>query len=135
MKIIGLDIGTVRVGIAVADTATRVATPRETVPRKKLLERLTEMTQAEGFARIVAGLPLRTGGEEGPEAEAVRRLAGEIAASLGVEVDLQDERFTTWEVERAIAETGGMKKKKRKSKIIDALAAQRILQAWLDRRG
>ncbi|MFO0642796.1 MAG: Holliday junction resolvase RuvX [Polyangiaceae bacterium] len=131
-----LDLGGVRVGIALADELGMYAHPRGVIlakPRPEFLSSLRAFVEDEGVTHIVCGLPLDMKGGEGDAARRARLLAQEIADTCGVDVELWDERLTTVEAQRALAasEVFGKKAKAR----IDEASAVTILQAWLDREG
>jgi putative Holliday junction resolvase len=130
-----LDLGRVRVGVAVDDDLGLLAHPRGTLdPRdaRAFLAALKKMADDEGVVRFVVGLPLRLGGQEGPEARAARATAQKIADATGRDVELWDERLTTVQAQRALraSEVSGRDARAR----IDEAAACAILQAWLDAR-
>src|SRR5579871_4104509 len=130
-----LDLGRVRVGVAIDDELGMMAHPRGTLDgrdRKALLAELQRLVREEHVTRFVVGLPLRLSGVEGPEARAARGVAQEIADATGREVELWDERLTTVQAQRSLraSEVRGKKAKAR----IDEAAACAILQSWLDAR-
>jgi putative holliday junction resolvase len=131
-----LDLGGVRVGIAIADELGLYAHPRGVFPAKprpELIARLRAFTAEEGVTHIVCGLPLDMKGGEGDSARKARDLAQEIANSCGIPVELWDERLTTVQARRALADSDvhGQKAKAR----IDEASAVTILQAWLNQNG
>jgi putative holliday junction resolvase len=131
-----LDLGQVRVGVAIDDELGFMAHPRgvmEGRDRAKLLRDLARLAEEENIARFVIGLPLDMKGGEGDAARKARGLAQEIADATGREVELLDERLTTVQARRALeaSEVRGRKQRGR----IDEAAATAILQAWLDARG
>ena len=132
---LGLDFGTRRIGVAVSDPTGTIATPLATVENHGMdgiladLRRIVSETRAVG---IVVGLPVRTGGQEGPEARAAREFATRVEASLGLPTRLWDERLTTAGAERALIESGV--RRERRKQMIDRVAAQMILQSYLDSR-
>lgn len=136
MRVIGLDLGSRRVGVAVGDTATGVATAYEVWPRRDAIpleKRLSDCVAEWEAERVVVGLPRSLDGSDGPAATAVRALAAQLAAAVGVEVELHDERFSTVTAQDAL-HRGGLDTR-RSRKVIDAVAAAVILQGWLDARG
>lgn len=129
-----LDLGGVRVGVAIDDELGMMAHPRGVLDgkdRKNLLLRLVELVKEENLARFVVGLPLDMKGGEGDAARKARELAQQIADATGLDVELWDERLTTVQARRALAasEVHGKKAKAR----IDEASACMILQAWLNR--
>lgn len=131
-KIMGIDIGEKRIGIAVSDSLGYTAQGVETYTRTGegdaayIAAKMKEL----GASMVVAGLPLNMNGSEGPAAQKVREFAGQLNA-LGVEVDFQDERLTTVSAERMLIEADVSRKKRRQ--VVDKLAAVYILRAYLDR--
>lgn len=130
-----LDVGDVRIGVAVSDPLGMLAHPHGVVhaePMDDAIRAIADLVRELGVLYVVCGLPLNLKGEEGPQAEKVRAFNEKLQAVLDVDVKTQDERFTTALVERAMVQSG-MRRKKRKQQI-DQLAAQQILQSHLDRR-
>ena len=96
MRVLAVDPGKVRVGLALSDEGGRLATPHSTLAAgARLAARIADVAQEAGAGSVIVGLPRRLDGSEGPEAEAARALADEIAAASGLAVELWDERFTT----------------------------------------
>ena len=130
---LGIDFGEKRVGVALADDTTRVATPFETLRfrgRSQLLSELQKIVSEYGVSRIVVGLPLNLKGEKGPAAEKVFGHVEWFKKQLAAEWFFWDERMSTKEVERLMIDSG-VGPGKRKA-VRDGLAAQRILQSYLD---
>lgn len=130
-----LDLGAVRVGVAVDDELGSMAHPRGTLDgrdRKALLAAVRELAEREDVVRFVVGLPLEMRGTEGVAARGARAIAQQIADATGRQVELWDERLTTVQAQRSLAasEVRGKKAKAR----IDEAAACAILQSWLDAR-
>lgn len=135
-RILAIDFGRVRLGLALSDAAGITAQPFATYQRvgpRKDVGYLARIVAENDVRRIVLGLPLRLSGEEGPEAEAVRTFGTRLAARLpGVPVDYEDERFSTVEAERVLVEGGARRRERRQT--VDRMAAVLILQSVLDRR-
>jgi putative Holliday junction resolvase len=135
MRILGLDHGTKRIGIAVSDpmgwTAQGV-TVLERTTNEKDLARIAEIVEEKGVERVVVGLPVNMDGSIGPKAKEVLAFVERLAASLGLPVETVDERLTTSAAQRSLIE-GGMSRRKRRGRV-DRIAAQLILQTYLDRR-
>lgn len=134
-RILAVDPGTKRVGVAVSDPTATIAQALATVPaepRNSLAARLAGIAAENEAKRIVVGLPRRLDGSYGPEAAAARRLADAIRQASGLPVELVDERLTTAAAERAMIEGGVRRAKRRES--IDQVAATLLLQSHLDRR-
>ncbi len=134
-RILAVDPGTKRVGVAVSDPTGTIAQALATVPaepRDSLAARLAGIAAEREAKRIVVGLPRRMDGSYGPEATAARQLADAIRQASGLPVELVDERLTTAAAERAMIEGGVRRAKRRES--IDQVAATLLLQSYLDRR-
>lgn len=132
MKILGIDLGEVRVGLALSDDLGMLAHPLETVAVKQtpVIPRIVEVVQREKVSRIILGLPRNMDGSYGPAAEKTRAFAEKLRAEVPCEVQLWDERLTSVAAQRALHETGRNVKQSRQ--VIDQVAAQMILQGWLD---
>lgn len=133
-SLMGLDFGTKTIGVAISDRLQTVATPRETIKRRKfgldadVIERLIVDNQISG---IVLGLPMNMDGSEGPRAQSTRAFARNLSARISVPIFFWDERLSTVAAERALLEAD-MSRKKR-ALVIDNVAASYILQGVLDR--
>lgn len=135
MRVLALDIGEKRIGVAVSDTEGRVAMPLRVVDARRALgdgAELVRMAQDYEVDRLVVGLPIGLDGVEGRQAARVRRDAERLARFLRLPVDYVDERFTSAEAERRMRETGADSRAMRGS--IDMVAAAVLLQAYLDAR-
>ena len=147
MRILALDVGERRIGVAAADSETRVALPVGVVERTDpaadadAIARLIEEQKAEA---LVLGLPISLNGSLGPQALLVRAFGDQLAARLGVPVEYWDERLSTIEAQHRLtppAKHAGQRKRHRLTKSrqappgrLDAMAATIILQSYLDRR-
>ncbi|HMI88721.1 MAG TPA: Holliday junction resolvase RuvX [Polyangiaceae bacterium] len=135
MRVAAVDLGKVRVGLAVSDELGLVAHPRPFLtggqPRK-IVAALVRLASAEGIERFLVGLPLDRRGDEGREASRARRFAQSLADAAGCEVELVDERLSTVEATRRLREGGVSAREGRK--LVDGVAAAVLLQAWLDQR-
>jgi len=149
-RILAMDYGRVRIGLALADSETRMAAPLSTmerINRNEDMRRLRELVREHGVRQIVVGLPLRLDGTRGEMAEEVERFAQRVRKQIGLPVEMVDERLTSWEAERLMEEiqgrfirdeklTGGKKPKNTQAKMtVDAVAAAVILKEYLDRQG
>ena len=133
MRVLAIDLGSKRVGLALSDPTGTIATPLATVdalPAAGLVSRLADVARSHDVQRLVVGLPRRLDGSHGPEATAARRTAEDLRRAAGIPVDLVDERMTTVAAERALL-SGGMKRDRRKAHI-DQVAATLLLQGYLD---
>jgi putative Holliday junction resolvase len=135
MSIAALDLGRRRIGVAVTDAAAMGAYPVGVVERRSIardLEVIAAMLRDREVAMFVVGLPLNMDGSEGPAARSARRFADQLAAALKVEVEMFDERLTSFEAEERLK---GMPVKKGPRKpAIDAIAATVILEGWMQLR-
>ena len=130
-----LDIGEVRVGIAISDPGERVASPVTVLPSAEV------KSCAKSFMRVledwepellVSGLPYTLSGEEGPQAARIRAFAAEVSKRTGIPVEFSDERLSSTEAKRSLREKG-MSEREMRGKI-DMIAASIFLQSWLDAR-
>src|SRR5690348_15133084 len=131
--LMGLDLGTRTIGIAVSDPERRLASPRETIPRTKLkndLPRLLKLIDAEQSAAVVLGLPLNMDGSEGPRCQATRQFATDLVKAHDIDVVLWDERLSTVAVTRTLLEAD--MSRARRGEVVDKMAAAYILQGFLD---
>lgn len=132
-RILGVDSGDRRIGLAVSDETGVVACGLGTAVvsgRSGAIEEITNAARRAGADTIVVGLPLNMDGTSGPRAEAARALAGELRLASGCRVELWDERMSTMQAERALLEGGMSRAKRRKAR--DRMAAQLILQSYMD---
>lgn len=129
-----MDVGDARTGVALSDELGIVATPFDTIALDSLdasVRAVQGIVESQEAVRVVVGLPLDQNGEVGPQAERVLEFIDAFKAVSDVEVVTQDERFSTQAARRGLRDAG-VKAKKQK-KVIDQLAAQQILQLYLDR--
>ncbi|MCL4079169.1 Holliday junction resolvase RuvX [Coriobacteriia bacterium Es71-Z0120] len=135
MRVLGLDIGSVRVGVAISDPSGTVATPRCVLDAKQLLRdprELKAIVEEEGVELLVVGLPVTMAGEEGPQARSARVAGEALKEVLGLPVEYFDERLTTVAASSAMR-SGGVRGRSQRGRL-DAAAAAIMLQAYLDRR-
>lgn len=135
MRILAVDPGSKRVGLAVSDPTATIAQALSTVPAEPgdtLASRLAEIARTHEARRIVVGLPLRLDGTRGPEAAAAKQLADAVRKASGLPVELVDERMTTAAAERSLI-AGGVRREKRRL-VVDGVAATLLLQGHLDRK-
>jgi len=134
-RILGVDYGTRRIGLAVSDSEGQIAFPEGTLEShgaRRDLESLCALVKEKGVVGIVVGLPLHMDGRRGPEAEAAEAFGRKLGEATGLPVEMLDERWTTQEADRALRESGRKGKKKRQ--VIDAVAATLLLRTYLERR-
>jgi putative Holliday junction resolvase len=132
--IIGLDLGTVTIGLAVSDTFLGVASPLETIKRKKFgidAARLLDVMQKRNIGGLVLGLPRNMDGSEGPRCQSTRAFARNLEKLYDGPITYWDERLSTVAAERALLEADTSRK--RRAEVIDHVAAGFILQGLLDR--
>jgi putative Holliday junction resolvase len=134
-RVLGLDLGDVRIGVAISDPDRRLAVPLGTVhvgsPPGELTA-IRALVEDNDVTLVVIGLPLTMAGERGTRAEHAERFAEALRPVAGVPVVTHDERLSTVEAERSLRDAG-LKGRDRRA-VIDASAAQVILQSWLDSR-
>ncbi len=149
-SILAVDYGRARMGLAIADSNTRMARPLgtfERVNRNEDMRRLRELVRERGVKQILVGLPLRLDGTRGEMTDEAERFAQRVRKQIAVPVEMVDERLTSWEAERLLEETqgrfmheeksaGARSKKKAPSKVtVDSVAAALILKEYLERQG
>lgn len=132
-RLMGLDVGTKTIGVAVSDPLRMVASPVETIRRTKFrvdAERLARLATELGVGGIVIGLPVSMDGSEGPRCQSVRQFAANLDPYLPLPMAFWDERLSTAAVEREMIAHDMTRK--RRAEIIDRVAAAYILQGFLD---
>ena len=132
--IAGIDLGTKTIGVAVSDALRSVATPLETLRRKKFgtdAAALLALLESRDVAGLVFGLPLNMDGSEGPRVQSTRAFARNLERLTDLPITFWDERLSTVAAERSLIEAD--LSRKRRAEIIDAVAAGYILQGMLDR--
>lgn len=137
-RILGVDYGERRVGLALSDPTATIASPLPTLKRRKgkrppvaQIARLADEQEAE---EVVVGLPLTLEGDDSDWTREVREFAGALADRTGLPVTLRDERMTSVQAEHAVRSLGLSKEKREEKERVDAAAAVLILQAYLDSR-
>jgi putative Holliday junction resolvase len=134
--LIGLDLGTKTIGVAVSDISRRIASPLETIRRTKFgadAAALLALAGPRRIAGIVLGLPRNMDGSEGPRAQSTRAFARNLAGLTELPIAFWDERLSTVAAERALLEADASRR--RRAAVIDHVAAGYILQGMLDRLG
>ena len=132
--LIGLDLGTKTIGVAISDTRRSLATPLETLAKGKFTAdatRLASLAATRAAGGFVLGLPRNMDGSEGPRAQASRAFGRNLARATGLPVALWDERLTTVAAERSLIEADASRRQR--AAVIDRMAASLILQGALDR--
>jgi putative Holliday junction resolvase len=133
-RLLGLDLGTRTIGIALSDVERLIATPLETIKRKKFTpdaERLRAIATQFGVGGLVVGLPLNMDGSEGPRVQATRAFMRNLRPILGLPFAYWDERLSTAAVTRALLDADASRA--RRAEAVDMMAAAYILQGALDR--
>jgi len=133
-KLLGLDLGTKTIGVAISDAMRYSATPLETVKRTKFTQdaaRILELIAENAAVAIILGLPLNMDGSEGPRVQSTRAFARNLTQKTSVPIAFWDERLSTSAVTRMMIEAD--LRRDRRAEIVDKLAASYILQGALDR--
>lgn len=133
-KLLGLDLGTRTIGVAVSDGMRYSATPLETIKRTKFTadaERLLELIAENAAVGIVIGLPLNMDGSEGPRVQSTRAFVRNLSQKTPLPIAFWDERLSTAAVQRMLIEADT--RRDRRAEVVDKLAASYILQGFLDR--
>ncbi len=134
-RLVGLDVGSRKIGVALSDPGRRIASPAGVVRRAdrffETAERLATFWKGEAVGGIVVGMPLNQDGGQGPRAQASRQFAHNLSSHFGLPVALWDERFSSVAAERLLLEEADLSRSRRKE-LIDQTAAAFILQGCLD---
>ena len=132
-RMLALDIGDKRIGVAVCEETATLARPLTTITRgskRQDFERIARLAAEQGVERVIAGYPRSLSGDEGPQAQRVRRYVEALAATLPVPVELWDERYTTVEATQRLMQSSRRRPRDRGQ--LDAAAAAIILQNYVD---
>jgi putative Holliday junction resolvase len=136
MRIMALDLGSKRIGVAITDESGQIALPLVTLDQDRKwsdrLRRIHRLATQHNIEQFVVGLPVQMDGVEGEAAQNARRFGERLAARTSVPVDFIDERLTSVEAESILVETGVPRERRRE--IIDQTAAVLILQSWMLRK-
>lgn len=134
-RVLGLDLGDARIGVAISDDDRRVAVPLGTVRTGAPddLKSIARLVQEHNVTLVVVGHPRMLSGEAGERAHHAERFADALGGFVAVPVQLHDERLSTVEAERALREAGAKGRQRRRA--VDRSAATVILQSWLDEAG
>jgi len=133
-RLLGFDVGTKTIGLALSDVTRAIATPYETLRRTKFTadaKAIAEIVAKQDVGGLVIGLPLNLDGSEGPRAQSTRAFARNLAVHVDLPMTFWDERLSTAAVERHLIEADASRK--RRAEVIDRMAAAYILQGALDR--
>jgi len=131
-KILGLDLGEKKVGVAISDNENIISFPRDIIKYlnfEELIKKIREICDKETISKIIIGLPLSLKGKETEQTKKVQNQGEEISKTLGIPVDFIDERYTSVIPENLML----TEKKKHRQKPKDDIAAQKILQTYLDK--
>jgi putative holliday junction resolvase len=134
-RVLALDLGRARVGVALGDLDSAIAHPRAPLDgsdERRLLHAIRALCREERVDYVVLGLPLELDGRQGPAAAKAISFARRLADFTGLEVELFDERLSTVEASRRLTEAGRSARKQRA--LIDGASAAIVLEAWLARR-
>ena len=138
MRVLGIDYGLRRIGLALSDPTETIATPLDTLVRRRgkrsPLSKIESIATEKGAKHLVIGLPLNPEGNETEWSEEVRAFGVKLSKRTNLQVSFVDERMTSVRAERTVRSIGLPKNKRENKARIDAAAAQLILQNWLDLR-
>ncbi|MEE9255628.1 MAG: Holliday junction resolvase RuvX [bacterium] len=132
-RIIGVDYGEKRVGLALSDPLGITAQPLDTIQREtdaQTADRLEEIVLSHGAEKVIVGLPLSLSGKDSPQTKRTRRFISRLRKKLDIKVESWDERLTSAEAERTMIDLGVRRSRRREQR--DIVAAQLILQGYLD---
>lgn len=135
-RLLGVDLGTKTIGLALSDVERRIATPLETLRRGKFTaaaDRIRAIVERFGVGGLVVGLPLNMDGSEGPRAQSTRAFARNLGPILKRPIAFWDERLSTYAVIRTLLEADASRA--RRAQVVDKMAAAYILQGFLDALG
>lgn len=136
VRLMGLDLGTKTIGLALSDLSLTIATPYQTLARTKFsrdAETLEALIEAEGVGGLVIGLPLNMDGSEGRAAQSTRQFARNLLERIDIAVAFWDERLSTAAVTRVLLEADASRRQR--ARVVDKMAAAYILQGVLDSLG
>ena len=133
--ILGVDLGSKRIGLAISDTDASIAFPAGNLASRgtvRDLQALSEIIQERGVTRVVVGLPIHLSGRPSAGSVAARKFAEQLARTIGLPVDLLDERWTTRAADLSLGES--KRGRKRRGEAVDSVAATLLLRTYLERR-
>lgn len=131
-RVLGIDVGKVRVGVAISDELGMLAHPLETVARAQAAASIAQIATEKRVGAIVVGVPRHMNGNTGESAQDALAFADKLRSTVGVQVIALDERLSTVAAHRALRESG--RKTRETRGVVDQVAAQMILQTYLDRQ-
>ncbi|MBN1269662.1 MAG: Holliday junction resolvase RuvX [Kiritimatiellae bacterium] len=132
-RILGIDLGDKRVGVALSDPTGIIAMPHSVIPHtgaNQVILAVVDLCREQSVGKVVVGLPLNMDGSSGPAAQKAQAFAAKLRERLAIPVEVWDERLSTRTAEQALIE-GGTRRERRKA-LVDKVAAQVILQHYLD---
>ncbi|MBN1550906.1 Holliday junction resolvase RuvX [bacterium] len=132
-RFLGLDYGTIRIGLAISDQLGLTAQPLgyiNAIDKENTISKIRDLIEAWNVSTIVVGLPLNMNGSEGPAAEKVRKFGNHLASELGIPLVYMDERLTSKQAERILIDADIRRIKRRGKK--DSISAALVLQTFLD---
>ncbi len=135
--VLGLDLGSKTIGLAISDPMLMIASPLETIRRKKFTKDLLELKdiiKERGIGALVLGLPVSMDGSEGPRCQSTRQFATNVLADTDIHIAFWDERLSTSAIQRLLINEADMTRKRR-AEVVDKMAAAFILQGALDMVG
>lgn len=133
-RILALDVGKVRIGIAMSDILLTIASPYESYTRKNIAQDIAHIKaiiENNNIATVVAGLPISMDGSENAQCESIRRFTQELKKGINIPLEFIDERFTTISAQNILI-SADVSRENRK-KVVDKVAASFILQNYIDR--
>ena len=137
-RVLGIDFGERRVGLALSDPSATIAQPLPTITRRlgkrPPIAAITEIIQHQEVGEVVVGLPLNLAGDETDWTRTVREFGNKLQERAGIPVEFLDERLTSVQAERAVRGSGLKRSDREQKHRIDAAAAVLLLQTYLDRR-
>ena len=134
MRILGIDYGKSKLGLAITDPTNTISQPFSVIPAKDAISKIENIAKEYSVELFVVGLPILESGEEGKMAEEVRKFAKALAEATGKKVILWDERYSSHEAEKILKEAGLSWRKYKKRKLVDKLSAALILESFLEKR-
>lgn len=135
-RILGIDYGTKRIGVAIGDTETRIASPLKTLPGSGNIasdaKAVSKVANEEEVAAIVVGLPISMNEGESEQTKLTRKFSDDLIRVCKMPIHLQDERLSSFAADDVLQDAGVTSRKAKKAGLTDRIAAQKILQAYLD---
>ena len=134
-RLLGLDLGSKSIGLAISDSLFQIASPLETIHRSKFTVDVTELKQIidkRDIGGLILGLPRNMDGSEGPRCQSTRQFAANLLKKFDIPIAFWDERLSTVAVERVLIDEANLSRRKR-ANVVDKMAASYILQGALDR--